>query len=515
MTYSICEMPIFLLTVLLSLLPVALLNAEEAKPEIKIGSKSFTESVIIGEMIATIAQAEGYETRHKAELGGTGLVWDALLAGDVDVYPDYTGTVAEMILQDPGLTEMEAIRVALAEYGVKVTPSMGFENTYAIGMVRERAERLGIRKVSELSGHPKLKFGFGNEFMDREDGWPGLRKAYGLTQSNVRGLDHMLAYRALKSGDIDAMDVYTTDANIRQYDIRVLEDDRDYFPNYSAVLLYRADLEQRAPGFVKAISRLATSITVEDMRAMNEQVDVDGEDESQAAAQFIRAKFASDKELVSQIQVKSESLFARIWSHTWQHLYLVVISLVAAIVVAIPLGIAAAKISALQQVILTAAEIIQTIPGLALLILVMTPVRMLGFSVVGAAPAIVALFLYSLLPIIRNTFTGIQDIPKSTRESALALGLTPWARLWNIELPLASRTILAGIKTTAVINVGYATLGGLIGAGGYGELIMRGLRRSSEAKMLEGAIPAALLALVVKVLFELIERRVVPKGLRL
>jgi osmoprotectant transport system permease protein len=165
--------------------------------------------------------------------------------------------------------------------------------------------------------------------------------------------------------------------------------------------------------------------------------------------------------------------------------------------------------------ILSAAEIIQTIPGLALLILLLGPVRFLGLPGLGPATAIAALFLYSLLPIIRNTYTGIHDIPNSIRESATALGLTGTAQLLRIELPIASRLILAGVKTTAVINVGYATLGGLIGAGGYGELIMQGLRRNSEATMLEGAIPAAVLALGVKWMFDLSERVLVPRGLRM
>ena len=181
----------------------------------------------------------------------------------------------------------------------------------------------------------------------------------------------------------------------------------------------------------------------------------------------------------------------------------------AAIVVAIPLGVVAARRPRLGSGILAVAGVIQTIPSLALLVFL---IPWLGL---GAEPALVALFLYSLLPIIRNTATGLRDIPPSLRESAEALGLPPMARLVQIELPMASRSILAGIKTAAVINVGTATIGALIGAGGFGQPILTGIRRDDLAMILqEGAIPAALLALTVQGAFDLAERFLVPRGLR-
>jgi osmoprotectant transport system permease protein len=154
---------------------------------------------------------------------------------------------------------------------------------------------------------------------------------------------------------------------------------------------------------------------------------------------------------------------------------------------------------------------VQTIPSLALLAL-LVPLPFFGIS---ARTAIAALFLYSLLPIVRNTASGLQDIPRSLRESAIALGLTPSARLWQIYLPMASRSILSGIKTSAVINVGTATLAALIGAGGLGEPILSGLNLNDHVTILEGAIPAALLALLVQSLFDLFDRVLIPKGLRL
>jgi osmoprotectant transport system permease protein len=162
-------------------------------------------------------------------------------------------------------------------------------------------------------------------------------------------------------------------------------------------------------------------------------------------------------------------------------------------------------------VILGFASAVQTIPSLALLAL-LVPIPFFGISL---RTAIAALFLYGLLPIVRNTAIGLQDIAKPVRESAVALGLEPSARLWKIYLPTASRSILGGIKTSAVINIGTATLAALIGAGGLGEPILSGLDLNDHVTILQGAIPAALLALVVQWSFDLLDRVLIPKGLRL
>jgi osmoprotectant transport system permease protein len=176
--------------------------------------------------------------------------------------------------------------------------------------------------------------------------------------------------------------------------------------------------------------------------------------------------------------------------------------------VALPLGILAARRPRLGAVVLSAAGVVQTIPSLALLVF------MIPFFGIGATPAIVALFLYGLLPIVRNTHAGLSDVSPSLIEAADAIGLAPGARLRLIELPLAARSILAGIKTSAVINVGTATLGALIGAGGYGQAILTGIRLDDVGQILEGAIPAAVLALAVQGAFDVVERYAVPRGLR-
>jgi osmoprotectant transport system permease protein len=475
------------------------------RPIVRVGSKVFTESVILGDIVAGLAASAGADARHTQTraLGSTRVLWEALSAGEVDVYVEYTGTIGQEILAGRGLKDEDAIRGALEVMGIRMSRSLGFNNTYAIGMAENRAEHLKIVKLSDLTHHPELRFGFSNEFMDRADGWKGLRERYRLPQRDVRGLDHELAYRGLVEGSLDATDLYSTDAKIRRYHLRVLQDDLGYFPAYHAVLVYRDDLARRAPQVERELLMLQGSITEATMIDMNAKVDLDRMKESQVAAEFLRQRFGI------QAETADEGLSGILLVATYQHLFLVGVSLLAAIVVSIPLGILAARRPVFGQVILAASGLVQTIPSLALLVFM---IPLLGLF---APPAIAALFLYSLLPIVRNTYSGLREIPLHVRESAEALGLSAFARLRLVELPLASGMILAGIKTAAVINVGTATLGGFIGAGGYGQLIFSGLRKGDNALTLEGAVPAALLALGVQGMFELAERFLVPRGLRL
>ena len=335
--------------------------------------------------------------------------------------------------------------------------------------------------------------------MDRPDGWPGLRAEYGLT-GVATGLDHDLAYRALDAGQIDVTDLYTTDAEIEHYDLLVLEDDRRYFPDYRAIVLYR--LDALAPDAVAAVGRLSGAVSAERMIAMNAAVKIDGRSEAEVAAEFVSETFGDT------VAVADRSLAERLTQRTAEHLGLVGVSLIAAILCALPAGIAAARRPRLGAVLLAWAGVLQTIPSLALLVVL---IPLLG---IGAPPAILALFLYSLLPIMRNTTSGLTGIPRSLIESADALGLGSRARLRRVELPLAAPAILAGIKTAAVINVGTATLGALVGAGGYGQPILTGIRLDDTALILEGAVPAAVLALVAQAGFAALERRLVPRGLR-
>ncbi len=480
----------------------AIITAQENKSVIKVGSKKFTESVILGEIVTQLGRLKDPDIIHLREIGGTRVVWNALLKGDIDIYPEYTGTIKEEIFAGKKPTYKSMVD-SLNKLHIKISKSLGFNDTYALGMKESLAKKLIIKTISDLKNHPSLKFGFSNEFMDRKDGWPGLRAAYNLPQKHVNGLDHDLAYRGIEDGSINVIDLYSTDAQIEYYHLRVLKDNLHYFPEYKAVLLYRASLKKEDPEVLKSILRLEGRISNSEMIKMNAEAIIYKIPEQEIASKFIKQNFNEKTEF------KKNTMWSRLLYNTKEHLFMVLVSLFAAIIISIPLGIIAHRRSQLGKVILSIVGIIQTIPSLALLVFM---IPLLG---IGSWPAIVALFLYSLLPIVRNTFSGLEDISLNIRESAEVLGLPPFARLRLVELPLASRSILSGIKTSAVINVGTATLGALIGAGGYGQPILTGIRLDDVSLILQGAVPAALLALLVQWFFDLTELFIVPKGLRL
>ena len=435
-------------------------------------------------------------------MGGTAILFQALRAGAIDIYPEYTGTIAREILKmRQRAPDLAALNLRLHKLGLEAAVPLGFNNTYAIGMRRGEAERLGIKRISDLEGHPGLRFGFGPEFLGRRDGWPGLKAAYGLPQK-PRGLDHGLAYEALQQGEIDAMDVYTTDAKILRFHIALLQDDRKFFPVYDAVLLYRRDAPQRFPAAFAAFRRLKGKLNAARMMQLNARAELDRQPFAAVASEF----------LAGEKTVQRRSLLAAVfapdfWRLLREHVFLVLASLAAAALVGVPLGIAAAKLRAVAQPVLAITGLVQTIPALALLAFLI-PVT----GSIGVWPALIALFLYALLPIVRNTHAGLGGVPVGLPQAALALGLRSGTILARIELPLAMPTILAGIKTSAVINVGTATIAAFIGAGGFGERIVQGLALNDNVMLLAGALPAAALALIAHAMFELIERALVPRS---
>jgi osmoprotectant transport system permease protein len=504
-----------------------ILSSAHADNVLRVGSKRFTESYILGEILTQTAARTG-PAEHKQGLGNTAIVLGALRSGAIDVYPEYLGTIDLEILKNPQPTSLDAMRAALRPLGLGVAVPLGFSNGYALA-VRGDAD---LRRLSDLAAHPEVKIGLSHEFLGRADGWPGLAQRYGLPQQ-PRGLDHGIAYEALAQRQVDAIDIYSTDAKIRQYGLRVLDDDKHYFPRYDAVLLYRLDLPQRFPQAWRAIEQLEGSIKADDMIAMNAAAELDGlsfadiahawlgcrgdsgrgpESRSAVHASNPRMNCRNVRPVVERVDGKPvhptvrDGLLSKTFGNGFinlarQHLLLVVFAVLLGCVAGIPLGIVAALVPRLRQAVLAVAGVLQTVPSLALLAIL---IPLLGR--IGTVPALVALCAYALLPIVRNTCTGLLEVPSGLRTAALALGLTRWQSLVQVELPLAAPTILAGIKTAAVMSVGTATIAAFIGAGGFGERITTGLALNDNDMLLAGAIPAALLALLTQTAFELGER---------
>lgn len=488
---------------LIALFWLAAVAAHAQDDVLKIGSKRFTESYILGEIIRQTAIRAGTRAEHRQGLGGTGIVFAALEAGAIDVYPEYTGTIAREILDLPGNPTLEELNRALAPRGLAVAAPLGFNNTYALAMRDGQAEALGVRSISDLTAHPELRLGFGPEFIARPDGWPGVKKAYDLPQRTPPALDHGLAYEAIGAGRIDVMDIYSTDAKIERFDLRTLDDDRGFFPEYDAVLIYRSDVPRRFPDAWQALLALQGKVDASRMIRLNAAAELEGRTFAEAAREF----FDDSTRLTS---AGRGNLWTAIWGPgfirlTREHLVLVFASLAVAIVIGIPLGFVAAKFPATGRGILAVVGVIQTIPALALFAFLIALME-----AIGILPALVALFFYALLPIVRNTHAGITGIRASLRQAGMALGLSARDRMMLIELPLAAPTILAGVKTSAIINVGTATIAAFIGAGGYGERIVQGLALNDTTLMLAGALPAAALAILVQFAFDWLERVASP-----
>lgn len=471
--------------------------AAHADDTLRIGSKRFTESYILGEILTqTVASSTNAE--HRQGLGNTAIVFEALKSGSIDVYPEYMGTIDAEILKHATPASIEEMNRELAPLGLGVAIRLGFNNTYALATRREDKDGKGLRQLGDLARHPDLKIGLSHEFIGRKDGWPGLANRYALLQRPV-GLDHGIAFEALTSKQVDVIDIYSTDAKITKLGLNVLKDDLGYFPRYDAVLLYRLDIAQRFPKAWQALRGLEGKIPEQSMIAMNAAVELDGQSFSSVARTFLANK--SGVTATARQGLLGKLFDDNFWRLTRQHVWLVFLSVGMAIIVGGPLGILAAKVRRLNQVVMALVGVLQTIPSLALLAML---IPLLG--TIGTLPALIALFMYALLPVVRNTCTGLQQVPDGLRMAAMALGLAPRDRLLLIELPIALPVILAGVKTAAVMSVGTATIAAFIGAGGYGERIAIGLAINDNDMLLAGAIPAAALALLTQAGFEVIER---------
>ncbi|MEO7150334.1 MAG: glycine betaine ABC transporter substrate-binding protein [Burkholderiaceae bacterium] len=470
-------------------------SATLAADRLVVGSKRFTESYVLGEIVRQTLQAQGIAAEHKQGLGNTGVLEQALASGSVDLYPEYTGTIVRELLKREGNPGLDQLNVWLAPRGLKAAIPLGFNNTYALAMSEATAQRLGIARISDLSKVQAqgLRYGLSHEFLARADGWPALKAAYGLDAATPAGLDHGLAYDAVKDGRVDLIDIYSTDAKVGRYGLRVLVDDRQFFPKYDAVLLMRAGVDP-AP-----LRGLEGRIDAKTMIGLNAQAELDGLGFDVVAQRFLAGTGSStDAVRASFLQRLFAPDFGRL---AMQHLVLVFGSLLAAVAVGVPLGIAAWRWPRLAAWLLGAVAVLQTVPSLALLAFLIALV-----GGIGLLPALLALFLYALLPIVRNTHTGLSEVPGEMAQAARALGLSSRQTLRLVQLPLAAPLVMAGIKTAAVINVGTATLAAFVGAGGFGERIVAGLAVNDTATMIAGALPAALLALVVQEVFERIER---------
>jgi osmoprotectant transport system permease protein len=472
-----------------------------AADPIVIGGKIFTESYVLGEIAAQSIEASSQvPVTRKLGMGSTGILFEALKSGAIDVYPDYSGTLAEAILKRPELKSLDEIRQALSGLGLTISGSLGFNDTYALAVKEEFAKQHDLHSIGDLipieSG---VRAGFSYEFMDRKDGYPGLVESYHLSfnAQKISRMEHSLSYQAIDQNAIDLIDVYSTDAKIKKLRLQLLKDDHNYFPVYQAVWVARKSFVEKHPREWQTLLGLEGQISEEAMLDMNAQADIQKIAFDKIAARFLGAEAPASKGWLREVARRTK-----------EHLWLVGVSLLFSVLVGIPLGVTAVRFHAAGQAILLSSAVVQTVPSLALLCFL---IPVFG---VGNKPALAALCLYSLLPVVLNTFTGIRAVNPVHLENARAFGLNRRQVLFRVVLPLASPTLLAGIKTATIVSIGTATLAALVGAGGYGAPIVSGLALNDIRTILTGAIPAALMALVAHGIFELLGLVLIPAGLR-
>jgi osmoprotectant transport system permease protein len=504
----------------LGLMPAMAQPQSAARPVI-VASKPFGESYILAEMFAQLLEAHGMRVDRRLGLGATQIAYGALRTSAIDVYPEYTGTGLIAILGLPPEPNARAVfaevaAVSAARDSVRWLPPLGFENTYAIAVRRRTADSLHLETLSDLArSGAGLRGGFTADFIGRPDGLPGLVRVYGVHLREVRALLPAVKYEALNAGGVDVIDGFSTDGFIARYDLAVLRDDRHFYPPYEAAAVVSPALQRDNPAAVAVLTELSDRIGVTQMRAFNRRLEVDGVPVAVIAADALReiglipgGVAAAGRETQQGRAVAGrEALGPYLRSQrgplaamTGRHLLLVAISLAAAILVAVPIGIGLAGIPRYADIVIRVIGAIQTVPGIALLAFM---IPLLG---IGVIPALVALFLYSLYPILRNTYEGVRGTDPGAVDAGQALGMTDAQVVTYIRLPLAMPVIMAGVRTAAVIDVGTATLAAFIGAGGLGDPIVTGLSLSDTRMILSGAIPAALLALAVDALLGAAQR---------
>ena len=497
-----------------------------AKP-IVVASKPFGESFLLGEMFAQLLERGGRRVVRKLGLGATDVAFQALRNDAIDVYPEYTGTGLIAVLGDSVTAAMRAdprrafahvATASLQRFGVVWLPPLGFQNGYAIAVRQETAQRWHLRTLSDLAKVPgTLTGGFTSDFIGRNDGWPGVERAYGLRLKSIKPLAPAIKYEALSQGAVDIIDGYSTDGLLAKYALVTLDDDRRFFPPYDAAAVVSPRLARSDPAALTVLTQLSGRLTESDMRAWNRAIEVDAEAIPAVARRALVSLGFGDSS--AAVATSRRAMPQGFWAFFWarraetmrlagEHAWLVAVALLLALLVAVPLGLWLSSRPLVAEPVLQLFGVVQTVPGIALLVFM---IPLLG---IGVVPAIVALWAYALLPIARATYTSVRLADADAVSAIAAMGATTRQQLLWVRLPLAAPVILSGIRTAAVVTIGTATLGAFIGAGGLGEPIVTGLGLADSRLVLSGAIPAAVMALAVDAMLAAAARALAPAHLR-
>ena len=371
-------------------------GAVDRETPIVVASKPFAESYLLAEAFAQLLEASGYVVDRRPGLGMTELILGALIGGDIDVYPEYTGTGLAAVLGETAEGGSAAVFRRVSEefearWGVRWLPPLGFENTYAMAMRREVADSLDVRTLSGLAAiAPDLAGGFSPDFIGRPDGLGGLADAYGIHFRESRSLLQAVKYQALAENAVDVIDAYSTDGAISRYDLALLADDRNFFPPYEAAPLVSRELYADRPGAVLVLTRLAGRIDEEAVQRANERIEVEAAPIAVAARELLAEvgmiDAPDDEPGSASASRRTRSTVAALPGYMWtnrtalgrqfgRHVLLVLASLGAAILVALPAGVALERRRSLAEGTIRLSGLLQTIPGIALLAFMIPTLR--------------------------------------------------------------------------------------------------------------------------------------------
>ena len=504
-------------------------RAQELYPTQKkliIGSKIFTENILLGEIIAQLLEQNyGFQITRKFNMGGTKLLFDALKTGSIDLYPEYTGTGYAMILKEskklsPQATYTFVQKKFLKKYQMLWSPPLGFENTYVLALRKNdsRFKNVSLNSDLEHLDFP-LKIASEHEFTERKDGWKLFKQSYKLKKATILSLNPSLMYTAIDNNKVDIIVSYSTDGRIQNYQLKTLKDDKNFFPSYLASYLTTKRLIKSQPELKEAFQALEGQISPQEMRELNRQVEQLKKSLPEVASHFLLKKDLlkdiENKTKAQSLSLSQESLLSYYYKKRGyffkilkEHLILVFTALFLALLFSFPLSLWAVYNKRVEKLLFFFVNILQTIPSMALL------GALIPFLGIGFTPAITALFIYSLLHLIRNIFEGIKNIDSHSVEVSAGIGLNQWQTLRNIQIPLAMPIIIAGVRTALILLVGTATLAAFIGAGGLGDPIFRGIATLDSRLIFMGAVPACVLALFLDKSLNLVEKLLISKGLQ-
>jgi osmoprotectant transport system substrate-binding protein len=480
------------------LLLLSLAGPARAEP-LRVGAKNFTEQWILGELYAQALERAGFAVERRFNLAGSAIAHGALVAGEIDLYPEYTGTALAVVLKEPSRGEApDAVLARVrAFYAQHVDATWLRPSRIDNGNVLLMRPGSGITTLSELARvASRLTIGLGTEFVDRDDGLPGLERVYGMKFGHIATFSALpLRYDALLAGQVDVINGFATDWQIADGSLVALVDDRGLFPPYQLAPVVRNAVLRAHPEIASILDAVSARLDTKKMQQLNGLVERDRYEPAEVARAVL------DGVDLTRERPRRIGILPRLLGATLEHAALVAAALAAGFAVALPLALLAAQRPRLCTLLLGGSALLYAVPSLALFALLL-PLTGLGWQ-----SAVIGLTLYAAMVLLRGILGGLATLPPLLMQVATGLGMTPRQRFLRVTVPLLVPAFIATLRAALVATIGLATIAAAIDAGGLGQLLLTGLAQRWPAKIALAAGMAMLLALVADRALLLLERR--------